>query len=67
MPCPSQLVWYEVLDAESGGHVLVRAYSRTLKRGEYDYVSPTQLATRVSRWLFERAKVQGFRTVRACN
>lgn len=63
----SQLVWYEVLDAECQAQLFVRAYSRSLKAGEYDYVTPRQLVARVSRWLFERARVHGFRTVRACN
>lgn len=66
-PFTSQIVWYEVLGDEFEGQVLVRAYSRSLKQGEYDYVAPTDLAVRVTRRLFERARVQGFRTVRACN
>jgi hypothetical protein len=66
-PGASQVVWYEVLDAECQAQIFVKAYSRSLKSGEYDYVRPTQLVARVSRWLFERARVHGFRTVRACN
>lgn len=66
-PLTSQLVWYEIMGNECDGLVLVRAYSRVLKHGEYDYVAPRELAARVPRWLFERARTQGFRTVRACN
>lgn len=66
-PFTSQIVWYEVLGDECEGQVLVRAYSRSLKQGEYDYVAPSHLVARVTRRLFERARAQGFRTVRACN
>jgi hypothetical protein len=63
----TQLVWYEALGSTADGLVCVRAYSKLLKTGEYDYVPPARLSVRVARWLFERARAHGFRTVRACN
>lgn len=60
----SQAVWYEVLEPLRRGSFFVRCFSAAMKRGEYDRVRPASLTATVSAELFERARVNGFRSVR---
>lgn len=60
----SQAVWYEVLEPLRRGSLFVRCFSATNRRGEYDRVKLGSLSATVTRELFERARTNGFRTVR---
>ncbi len=60
----SQAVWYEILEPMRSGSLFVRCFSAMNKRGEYDRVKPGSLTAAVTRELFERARTNGFRTVR---
>lgn len=62
-----QSVWYEALEPAKRGSLFVRSYSWAFKRGEYDRVQVAALTATVTRELFERAKANGFRTIRRAN
>jgi hypothetical protein len=61
------IMWYEALEPSREGTVFVRYYSRVIKRGDYDRVGLNALAASVTRGLFDRARANGFRTIRRYN
>lgn len=63
--CDRHVNWYEVIGEPQDGRVLVRVFSPTLRRGDYDMVKPERFAARVTARLFRRAKANGFRSIRA--
>jgi len=63
--CEGYVNWYEILEPPVDGSVLVRLFSIAFRRGEYDRVSLERLVARVSPKLFQRAKANGFKSIRA--
>jgi hypothetical protein len=59
--------WYEVIEPALDDLVFVRLFSWAFRQGEYDHVELDHLAARVTRRLFERARANGFRSVRLFN
>jgi hypothetical protein len=63
--CGGHVNWYVILEPPREGCVFVRVFSFVFRRGDYDNVSVGCLAARVSPRLFERARANGFRSIRA--